>query len=193
MADTKTSKDLDLVYRVLPQEHIARAAEIEVAGYPESEAATLETLTYRQKVAPELFLGCYLRVPSKDGQREDDQELVGYVVSTLAAGEHLTHDAMYSHDLNGTGVCIHSVCVNPVYHRRGIARRMMNHYTEHLKELKSSHQEEFEGRRYGQLERALLIAHEGLIGLYAGAGYKLIGPSEVVYGPEPWYEMVQTL
>lgn len=36
---------------------------------------------------------------------------------------------------------------------------------------------------------ARLITHEKLIGLYGKAGFELVGESEVVHGPEKWFEM----
>lgn len=151
-------------------------------------------------------------------EQGQSQELVAFIVSTLVQGDHLTHDSMFSHEPQGSVVCIHSVCVDPAYHRRGIARQMLSSYTKHLQDLKLSDKkettiaaeedeedekemkEEEKGalsnkprRNFTQLDRVLLITHKELIGLYSGAGYQLLGPSKVVHGPELWYEMVHFL
>lgn len=38
-----------------------------------------------------------------------------------------------------------------------------------------------------------LICKDNLIGLYQRAGFELVGPSDVVHGAEPWFEMVHAL
>ncbi|KAI8362262.1 hypothetical protein B0O80DRAFT_493269 [Mortierella sp. GBAus27b] len=58
--DSRTAH-LGLVYRPLPATDVEKAYTIEIAEYPESEAASLENLVYRQANAPQLFLGCYAR------------------------------------------------------------------------------------------------------------------------------------
>lgn len=145
----------------------------------------------------------------------DKEKLVAFIVSTLVNGDHLTHSSMFSHEPQGSAVCIHSVCVDPAYHRRGIAGRMLQSYTKHVQELKAvgNHSSEdtaphppaaeekneaselysAHGNTFGQLNRVLLITHKELISLYAGAGYQLTGPSKVEHGPELWYEMVRFL
>lgn len=39
------------------------------------------------------------------------------------------------------------------------------------------------------LREARLICKERLIPLYSGAGFQMVGPSDVVHGKDPWYEM----
>ncbi|GJJ75246.1 guanine nucleotide exchange factor [Entomortierella parvispora] len=217
MSQPKASNQLALVFKLLPRADVARAAEIEASAYPESEAASLETLNYRHQAVPELFLGCYLQEAA-----QEQEKLVAFIVSTLVNGDHLTHSSMFSHEPQGSAVCIHSVCVDPAYHRRGIASRMLQSYTKHVQDLKarghhldtlptlaaemaekekkkennnnnSQPSSSAHGNSFGQLDRVLLITHKELIGLYAGAGYQLIGPSKVEHGPDLWYEMVHIL
>jgi len=40
-----------------------------------------------------------------------------------------------------------------------------------------------------QLREVRLICKEQLIPLYAGAGFSMVGPSDVVHGQDPWFEM----
>ena len=40
-----------------------------------------------------------------------------------------------------------------------------------------------------QLQEVRLICKEPLIPLYAGAGFEMVGPSDVVHGQDPWFEM----
>ncbi|KAI1319759.1 hypothetical protein EDD11_003144 [Mortierella claussenii] len=203
---TLRAKDLSLHYRVLPQKDVPKAFEIESAEYPESEAATLENLVYRQAAAPLLFLGCYTLATGEQrahaGQQNEQQlegdSLVGYIVSTQARGMHLTHESMSSHDPQGSSVCIHSVCVARAFQRQGIARTMMTEYLKHLQSVNKANactaaSSSREAASFTCLERVLLIAHKELIGLYAGVGFELVGQSEVEHGPDPWYEMVYNL
>ncbi|KAG0364634.1 hypothetical protein BC939DRAFT_457682 [Gamsiella multidivaricata] len=215
MTDSRT-KDLVLEYRLLPASDVLKAYNIEIAEYPESEAASLENLVYRQTAAPQLFLGCYTpcsRTTKAEAARETEEQrqgqgqgqehdygsdvLVGYIVSTLSSDKALTHASMSSHDPKGSSVCIHSVCVAGAYQRKGIARTMMKEYLKHLKNINASvtfsSVSSEETVTSGRLERVLLIAHKELIGLYAGAGFELVGQSGVEHGPDPWYEMVYRL
>ncbi|KAF8927057.1 hypothetical protein BGZ58_010666, partial [Dissophora ornata] len=181
--------------------------------YPESEAASLENLIYRQAVAPLLFLGCYTQSPATSSGREQQRQqtqdekaggetLVGYIVSTQSSDKSLTHSSMSTHDPRGTSVCIHSVCVAGAYQRRGIARAMLKEYLRHLQLLNasatllvpsSSSEDSAAKDSPFYFERVLLIAHKELIDLYSGAGFELVGKSEVEHGPDPWYEMVYCL
>ncbi|KAL0064542.1 hypothetical protein AAF712_008487 [Marasmius tenuissimus] len=151
------------------------AIAIETASYPEDEAATLPSFEYRQSHAGDLFLGCFLP-NARDGRR-----IIGYICSTLANGETLTHESMSKHVPGATSVCIHSVCVSFDHRRQGIALRLLKEYIARLEEA----------RRTGSVsyERILLIAHEELIPLYRKAGFTFIGESEVAHGARPWYSM----
>ena len=42
-----------------------------------------------------------------------------------------------------------------------------------------------------EVEQVLLLCKKNLIGFYEGAGFRMVGPSEVVHGADQWYEMVQ--
>ncbi|KAJ8078332.1 hypothetical protein PM082_000539 [Marasmius tenuissimus] len=151
------------------------AIAIETASYPEDEAATLPSFEYRQSNAGDLFLGCFL--PNAGGGRR----IIGYICSTLANGETLTHESMSKHVPGATSVCIHSVCVSSDHRRQGIALRLLKEYIARLEEA----------RRTGSVpyERILLIAHEEFIPLYRKAGFTLLGESEVAHGARPWYSM----
>jgi len=43
-----------------------------------------------------------------------------------------------------------------------------------------------------QVERVLLLCKRSLIGFYEGAGFKMVGESDVVHGKDQWYEMEQS-
>ncbi|KAM0786802.1 hypothetical protein ACM66B_002235 [Microbotryomycetes sp. NB124-2] len=155
-----------VTFRLVSAEEIDRAYELETAGYPADEAATLESLQLRQYRAPELFLGAY------DGSHG----LVGFVCGTLTDKATLTHESMSTHVSGAAFVAIHSVCVASSHRRQGIALGLVRDYVSRLRT----------GKRY---KGALLIAHDHLIPLYQKAGFELVGESSVVHGSEKWYEM----
>ncbi|KAG0303092.1 hypothetical protein BGZ98_007001 [Dissophora globulifera] len=202
--------NLSLEYRLVPAEDVLKAYTIESAEYPESEAASLENLVYRQQVAPLLFLGCYTHEQKDADSNNNDMyndeaapTLIGYIVSTLSSDTSLTHSSMSTHDPQGSSVCIHSVCVTSAYQRRGIAIAMVKEYLKHLQQhvhipaisTSSDDSQELADRNTSLVgvKRVLLIAHNELIGLYARAGFELVGQSAVEHGPDPWYEMVYRL
>lgn len=132
---------------------------------------------YRQKQAPDLFLGAY--IPGSGGRT-----LIGYVCSTLSPSDHLTHESMSEHVPDGTSVCVHAVCVTSDLRRRGVALGLLKEYIARLQNA----------RLFGApYERILLITHEDMRSLYEQAGFEWQGESKVVHGPDPWYEMRITL
>ena len=88
---------------------------------------------------------------------------------------------MSEHDETGTSVCIHALAVSDEYRGKGIAIALMEEYVHRLRE---------DPQVGGVLvQRILLICHENRIQLYERAGFVLKGPSSVVHGPDPWFEM----
>ncbi|KAF9131950.1 hypothetical protein BGX30_012897 [Mortierella sp. GBA39] len=197
MTEKKRAESLPLEFKLVSVDEVPLTYAIEIQEYPESEAASLKNLIFRQNAAPELFLGCYLRkddnqdspssVHPNSNSTNTPLELVGYIVSTLVGGDHLTHSSMSSHEPSGDAVCIHSVCVSSAFQRRGIATRLLREYLQHLQRLNNN------AHASKKLKRVLLIAHEHTTGLYAGVGFVLVGKSSVEHGPDPWFEMVYTL
>ncbi|KAG0330637.1 hypothetical protein BG000_011624 [Podila horticola] len=177
--------DSTLQFRVAPASDIPLAYAIEIAVYPEGEPATQDTITMRQNAAPQLMFGCY-DTDQTSGNVPEGGTLVAYIVSTKAQGNRLSHTSMYAHDPAGNAVCIHSVCTAASHQRRGIASKMLRAYLAHVRQLG---QEEEEQTGHRSVDRVLLIAHRELMGLYAGVGFREVGLSDVVHGPDPWYEM----
>ncbi|CAG8433159.1 9560_t:CDS:2 [Diversispora eburnea] len=166
-----------IVYQNVPASDIERAFELESQGYPPEEAATLEKLEYRQKNAPKLFLGAYLpSIPSNN----NNEYLIGFIVSTLTTSHFLTEESMSNHEPDGKTVCIHSVCIDKQYRRRGIATDLLKEYIERLKNLY-------------KYERIVLISHKHLIPLYQKVGFICKGESEIVHGNEKWFDLVLEL
>jgi hypothetical protein len=87
---------------------------------------------------------------------------------------------MSTHVPKGSSVCIHSLSVAPPFQRRGIALALLKEYVERVKRRTSE---------LSHVDRLLLISHEELCGLYAKAGFELVGKSAVVHGNRDWFEM----
>jgi len=154
-----------MLYKLVPATHIPRAIDIEQSGFPPDEAGSLESFSFRQSQAPTLFLGAY-----------DNDQLIAYVCSTLSSDESITHASMSTHVPDGRSVCIHSVCVDKSFQRRGVALSLLKEYIARLQSA-------------NLYDRALLIAHEELLSLYEKAGFTLVGKSPVTHGSRPWFEM----
>ncbi|KAH7338303.1 acyl-CoA N-acyltransferase [Rhizoctonia solani] len=142
-----------LFFDLVRPEEIDAAYELEAAGYPADEAASLDALRYRQSVAPDYFLGAYISTP---------RSLIGFI----------THEP----EPKPSSVCIHSVCVSSAYRGRGVALKLLQEYLERLEKMPD-------------VARVLLICKTHLKPLYARAGFGEVGPSAVVHGQDPWFEM----
>ncbi|KAI0646274.1 acyl-CoA N-acyltransferase [Trametes meyenii] len=167
---------MSVYYDLLAPEEVEDAYDIEVRGYPEDEAASLESFRFRQSQAPELFLGAY--VPAQDRPR--GRTLIGYVCATLSPDAVLTHASMATHIPGARSICIHSVCVDAAQRRRRIGLGLVREYVARAERA---------GREDGRYARILLIAHDNLRGFYAQAGFADLGRSEVVHGALPWFAM----
>ncbi|KAM0752255.1 acyl-CoA N-acyltransferase [Meredithblackwellia eburnea MCA 4105] len=158
-----------------------QAITIEQASFPPEEAATIDSFKYRQSVAPSLFLGVF-SAPSSDPSRK----LIAFTCSTLSPDSTLTHHSMEHHDQDpkhpSLYAMIHSVCVHSEYRRKGLATALLNELVLRLKVLQPKQLE-------GRIKGARLITHDVLIPLYKAAGFTLVGESQVVHGPDKWYEM----
>ncbi|KIO31296.1 hypothetical protein M407DRAFT_241840 [Tulasnella calospora MUT 4182] len=175
---------LDVSYNLVAKEEVPDATEIELAGFHPDEAASRESLEYRQAHAPDLFLGAYIpeSPPSAhSGNPLSTRKLIGYVVATMSSSPTVTEASMKEHipvSKGGITVVIHSVCVHPDYQKKGVAIDLLREYLARLEkdappEVKSVH----------------LICHEELLELYRKAGFELVGKSPVVHGPREWFEM----
>ncbi|ORY88217.1 Mss4-like protein [Leucosporidium creatinivorum] len=154
-------------YRLVTAADLPAAHQLEVASFPADEAASLEGMQMRQSQAPQLFLGSW--DPSTS-------QLVAFANATLSSSRTLTHEAMEQHDPTGSYVNIHSVVVAASHRRKGIAQALLHEYFVRIKQ-----QEGVKG--------VVLISKQNLVPMYQKAGFVLRGPSEVVHGQDPWFEL----
>ncbi|KAI9311098.1 acyl-CoA N-acyltransferase [Dichotomocladium elegans] len=163
---------MSLVFTPASLQDLDTVAALETASYHPDEAASREKLANRIGYAAETDLNLFMVA-----RRVSDNAIAGFVCSTLSQDPLVTDESMESHDRKGTTVCIHSVCVAPDFRRQGIATALLKHM---IAELKAKN----------QYKRVALISRPVLISLYEAAGFKYIGKSELVHGPDPWFDMV---
>ncbi|KAG2485669.1 hypothetical protein HYH03_015641 [Edaphochlamys debaryana] len=162
-------------------EDLGRIHALEAASYPEDEAATREKLDMRLQRAPEVFM---VAMQCPEGAAEDaDPAVVGYVCGTCTSADRLTHDSMSTHEEGPSAalLCVHSVVVEASLRRRGLALRMLRAYVPFVRTTAP------------HLRTIRLICKKDLIPLYEKAGFSLVGPSDVVHGQDPWYELALEL
>jgi ribosomal protein S18 acetylase RimI-like enzyme len=172
----------DVTFRQVRSTEVSAVYAIEIAGFPIDEAASIDSLTQRLTLAPQLFLGAYCTSsPSSETDPTSTtttEELIGYICSTLTPSSTLTHDSMSTHIPSSAYVAIHSVCVAGHYRKQGIALQLLKNYLIHIKSLDGA-----------DIKGARLITHEEVIPLYEKAGFNLVGDSKVVHGSKKWLEM----
>eukprot|EP00048_Salpingoeca_helianthica_P021029 m.9938 g.9938 ORF g.9938 m.9938 type:complete len:172 (+) comp5506_c0_seq1:12-527(+) len=164
-ANQNSSFELGLV----PLESLDAAMELEIAGYPEDEAASRESFHLRLTRASNLFLGLWACDPGSE------RRLIGYACATRTSSSVLEEESMRRHEDQGETVCIHSVCIHKDFRRKGHALSLLKSYIEHVRTVPG-------------VKRLLLISHEELLPLYTQAGFVCRGPSKVHHGARPWFE-----
>ncbi|KAL9940492.1 hypothetical protein V8E36_001197 [Tilletia maclaganii] len=136
---------------------VTAAHRLEVQGYPEEDAATLEKLRYRQAAAPHLFLGAFLPGAPKGSKADNTKDshagstssgnaagrsggggaspnaqpprtLIGFITGTAAPALTLRSMSTHSNSKDARLVCIHSVVVTPEYQHKGLALRLLREY-----------------------------------------------------------------
>jgi ribosomal protein S18 acetylase RimI-like enzyme len=161
-----------MIYRTVRLDEAEEANRIEQLSFPPDEAADVAKIQYRLTHAAELFYGLY-----KDNNAgPQPHHLIGLCMATRTASTTLSHSSMSQHDINGRTVCLHSICIDPKERRKGNGLNLLKAYLDHLDGL-------------GNVGSVVLITHQPLIVFYKKAGFHVVGPSAVVHGSEPWFEM----
>ena len=157
----------DVFFRLCEVGDVARCAELEAAGYPPDEAASPERLAFRQSNAGDFFLVA---------EQTSTGVVVGFCCGTLTRAATLTAEAMATHEADGTTLCIHSVCVAQQERSRGVALSLLRAYMRMLPAVAPA------------VRSVRLIAKPYLTALYERAGFRVLGPSDVVHGAEAWLD-----
>eukprot|EP00798_Chlamydomonas_sp_ICE-L_P013717 gene13717-19612_t len=166
-------------YRPVDMANLDRISALESASYPEDEKASYENLKFRIENASSVFLVAMQATAAEEGDAASisNESIIGYVCGTYTSASTLTHHSMETHEPEGAVLCIHSVCVEQSLRRQGLALNLLKAYLPWVQSAAP------------QLDQARLIAKEYLLSLYEKAGFTLVGPSEVVHGADPWFEM----
>ncbi|CAO3609029.1 unnamed protein product [Mucor hiemalis] len=156
--------------------------EYEQNSYHPDEAASREQLErrigYASSSGPELFTVA---------RNAENDKVVAFLCNTLTTADFITDESMSVHEPNGKTICLHSVCVSPDYRKQGIATKLLANWIGQLKQI---NKEQANDKKY---TRIALLSRPRLIGLYESVGFKNIGVSKVVHGPEPWIDCVLDL
>lgn len=165
-----------LIFEPATFNDLDHVAALEAASYHPDEAASREQLKnriqYAQDTIPDLFLVAR--------SSSDNNSIAGFACSTVSKASLVTEESMKTHDPDGTTVCLHSVCVAPHRRRQGVAKELLRQWIQRL-------------RQTARFQRIALLSRPHLIPLYESVGFKTLGKSSVVHGPDPWYDAVLDL
>ncbi|OEU22974.1 hypothetical protein FRACYDRAFT_178942 [Fragilariopsis cylindrus CCMP1102] len=192
--------DLNLNFRSATSDDIPHCFEIESASYPSDEAATLESLTNRQKYAGEYFILCTTTTTTTITKAK---QILGFICGTRC--NEFTEESMSEHDKDGRLLAIHSVVIDEQYRRKGIASKMLKRYVqdiiiqEEVLQQQQHHQQQQQQQKEPSssqpppIESIVFIAKQNLLGFYVRCGFRVNGTSQIVHGKELWYDLEREL
>ena len=149
------------------QEDRASILSLELASFPEDEAADDTSLQLRLAEAGDFFYKL---------NRVCDGELLGFINGTCIQGPNLEHDSMTSHVKMGPILVIHSVTVRESERRKYYALYMLHRYISFMKQRE-------------ELKEIRLLTKPLNMNLYLMAGFNIVGISPIVHGADAWFEM----
>lgn len=161
-----------LTYRSATDQDIPYCYEIEKSSYPEDEAASLETLLFRQKNASLYFRCAY---------HDETKALVGFICATRCM--EFTKDSLYNHTPNGRLLIIHSVAIDHKYRRLGYGKTMLREYLNHSIALNKA------VSAAAPIESIMLMAKSNLLTFYISSGFRVNQISPIQHGKDLWYEL----
>ena len=150
------------------KEDLEEIAAIELACFPESEAATLAQFAERFSV-----YGTHFLVLESGGRLAGF--INGMVTDQTTISDDLYEDASL-HAETGAWQSVFGLDVREEFRRRGFARRLLEHFIEEARK---------ENRR-----GVILTCKEHLIHFYGSVGFENRGISESVHGGAVWYDMI---
>eukprot|EP00547_Thalassionema_nitzschioides_P012874 CAMPEP_0194259834 /NCGR_PEP_ID=MMETSP0158-20130606/44471_1 /TAXON_ID=33649 /ORGANISM="Thalassionema nitzschioides, Strain L26-B" /LENGTH=319 /DNA_ID=CAMNT_0038999779 /DNA_START=15 /DNA_END=977 /DNA_ORIENTATION=+ len=159
----------DFHYQQPSCKDISTCFKIESNSYPSDEAASFESLQYRQEKALPYFL-CALV----------DDKIVGFICATRT--NQFEEESMSTHDNDGKLLAIHSVVVEESYRRKGIATAMLKAYLDKVQRENN-----------GSIQAIVLLAKEHLLGFYVKCGFVANRASPIIHGQGLWFELEKTL
>lgn len=130
--------------------------------------------------APQLALGAYYTSEAITEDHSPKPQLVGLIVGSCVDDDRVTKESMAKHDPKGDFVSIRCVCVDADWRGKGVAKTMLLHYLQMLRQAKRN------GANY---RTAGLLSHTEVIPLYEKVGFTNLGKSPIVLGARDWYNM----
>lgn len=145
--------------------------QIEIACFPENQAASLETLSNRLKAFPQHFWVI-----------EDHEEIMGFINGMITNYETVKDEMFKNTDLhieNGLWQSVFGLAVLPKHQNKGYAGRLLNHLTE----------VSTKNNRRG----IVLTCEEHLISYYQKFGFVNAGLSDSIHGGDVFFDMKKRL
>lgn len=188
-----------LFHRTVTPTDLRPCYTIESESYPPDEAASLESLQYRQHhAAPYFRCAALLSVDGaaaaaataaakqRNSQKSEPTvatdsmkmsgEIVGFVTGTRCSAFDVA--SMTVHDPHGSMLAIHSVVVSEQYRRMGIGSAMLREYVASIRKMTVQ----------TPIDKIVLIAKADKLAFYVRAGFTVVGVSPIVHGRDTWYE-----
>ena len=148
---------------------VKKAALVEAEAFPPQEAASLASLTERQKTFPDSF---FVAVT-------EEGEVVGLINGSMT-DEKTIRDEMFEdsslHNPQGAYQAVFGLAVDVSCRHMGVASQLMRRLIE-------------EAEKAGK-KGLTLTCKESLIPFYEKFGYKNMGVSASVHGGAQWYDMI---
>lgn len=158
---------MNLTIRNATIEDLDQLVTIEATCFPQAEAASRAAIEERLSVYSKGFF-----VAVSDGK------IVGFVNGASFDTPVIKDEYFETMDLHkddGVNLMVFGLDVLPAYQRKGIARKLMDHFISFSKS---------DGK-----QGLLLTCKDHLVAYYSSFGYKNLGVSESTHGGAKWYDM----
>jgi len=157
----------DVVIRNVQPKDLDECYVVETACWPPEEAAVIGTIRLRINTFPQGFF-----VAELDGR------VIGMVNGACTNKDDISDEELkqlIGHDVDGRNMVIFALGVLPAFQKRGIARQLIQHFIEEVRQNKK--------------EKVLLICKDYLIPYYEKLGFIHAGLSRSTHGGAEWHEM----
>ena len=163
------------------------------------DSSPFELLQYRQKNAPELFFGAFVSLPPPKVAGplsftvpEARRRLIGFISATAAPA--LIAQSFYKHSKSeyANVICLHSVCVDRAYSRRGIGISMLSNFIHRVQQVENGNGRD--GAKPKGYEMMALLCGERHARFFEKAGFQRHAISYIQHGSRSeWIEMRRSI
>jgi ribosomal protein S18 acetylase RimI-like enzyme len=157
----------EIIIRNVLSKDLDECFQVEISGFTPEEAASKETIRLRIDSFPQGFL-----VAELNGR------VLGMLNSASTDKDDISDEELkqlVGHDPDGRNMVVFALAVLPEYRKQGIARQLMQRFTEEARKL--------------QKQNILLMCKQHLIAYYESMGFTRIGLSKSTHGRAEWHEM----